>query len=86
MKPLNEWEIDQDGVYQQRMAEYTKDLDKYEIAKRYVDEFNKEEKKGADENAQRERGQHRRSHQFGWRQPCAESTYDPRRAIGGELG
>jgi putative DNA primase/helicase len=47
MKPLNEWEIEQDDVYQQRMAEYTKDLNKFDAAKKGIDDRNKEEKKQA---------------------------------------
>ncbi len=47
MKPLVEWESDQDRVYEQHAAEYMKDLNQYNILKKGIDDRNKEEKKQA---------------------------------------
>jgi putative DNA primase/helicase len=43
MNPLIEWECDQDRVYVQRLAEYTKKLQVYQTAKKAVNDYNKEE-------------------------------------------
>ena len=47
MKPLTEWEFDQNSQYQQRMAEYGKELDKFQRLKKDIDDYNREEKKAA---------------------------------------
>jgi len=47
MKPLNEWEFDQDALYLQRVEEYNIAMQPVEALRRRVEEFNKEEKKAA---------------------------------------
>jgi hypothetical protein len=45
MNPLVEWEKDQDRSYEERVAEYMKDLNKFNILKKDIDDHNREEKR-----------------------------------------
>jgi uncharacterized protein DUF3987 len=47
MKPLNEWEFDEDALYNQRLAEYEEKRQPIIALRKKVDDLNKEEKKAA---------------------------------------
>lgn len=47
MKPLNEWEFDEDAAYQKRMDVYNAELSEYLANKKEIDAYNREEKKVA---------------------------------------